>query len=371
MPMLIPAYSPSIRNYVRLAIKQLEDGWISNHGPCVASASSALSALSGVPYSILMNNGTAATECLLVALKYKYPRIKNIIIPDRTFIAPWSAAFRIFGLNSIYAIEVNPYTLNLAPSESQLNDIPPDSCLLVVHNVGSIVNVDEVHKIRPDIIILEDNCEGFLGKYNGILTGSSENTFASALSFYGNKSITCGEGGAFLTRDKDVYQYIKRYHSHGMGEERYVHPIAGSNFRMTNIAAALLHEQLLDANHILARLRQVYENYLNLFSSLSRIVRVIETDVNTEKSYWVFAISLACAGNYEEFEYFMLLNQIEVRPIFPSYSKHQFLESVPLIRHKENIPDKSSFGCLLPSGPGISEADQIHVVEAIKAYLSQ
>ena len=369
--MLVPSYSPDIKSYIHLAAKQLEDGWVSNHGPCIGPATEALAALTGIPYCILMSNGTAATECLLIALKYKHPEIKNIIIPDRTFISPWSAAFRIYGEESIYAIEVDPLTLNLAPDKSQLDRIPPDSCLVCVHNIGSIVDVDLIHSIRPDVVLLEDNCEGFLGRYNGSLTGSSDNTLASALSFYGNKIMTTGEGGAFLTRDQDVHNYIKRYYSHGMGNERYVHPIPGSNLRMTNVAAALLHEQVLRAEYIHDKIRSIHEAYSRLLEALSPRVRLVRTDPNTEKSYWMTAVLLEHCGEYIDFEQYMLDRGIEMRPIFPSYKKHAFLANIPLIKLEGISQEKSSFGCLLPSGPGLSDDQQIFVVKCINEYLDK
>ena len=63
---------------------------------------------------------------------------------------------------------------------------------------------------------MEDNCEGNLGKYENIYSGTSESTLCSAVSFYANKILTTGEGGAFLTNDKNVYEYIKSIYSHGM-----------------------------------------------------------------------------------------------------------------------------------------------------------
>ena len=52
-----------------------------------------------------------------------------------------------------------------------------------------------------------------LGEYNNKYTGTSDNILCSSVSFYGNKTITTGEGGAFITNDTEVYNYIKRIYS--------------------------------------------------------------------------------------------------------------------------------------------------------------
>ena len=67
---MIPIYKPFLKNYKKSAMKAIENGWISNHGINIKLASEKLNEILNVKYSILMNNGTAATHCLYIALKY-------------------------------------------------------------------------------------------------------------------------------------------------------------------------------------------------------------------------------------------------------------------------------------------------------------
>src|SRR5438445_748891 len=94
-----------------------------------------------------------------------------------------------------------------------------------VSNHGKYIDLSTIKLIRPDIILIEDNCEGFFGKYNNTYTGASQSVYCTSISFYGNKIITSGEGGCFVTNDDGAYEYIKRVYSHGMTEIRYVHNI--------------------------------------------------------------------------------------------------------------------------------------------------
>ena len=87
---MIPIYKPFIKNYTTSAIKCINEEWISNHGIYVKLASDNLKNLLNIKYCILMNNGTAATHCLFLALKYKYPNISKIYVPNNVFIAVWN-----------------------------------------------------------------------------------------------------------------------------------------------------------------------------------------------------------------------------------------------------------------------------------------
>jgi dTDP-4-amino-4,6-dideoxygalactose transaminase len=367
--MKIPVYSPLIRPYTSSAVAELEAGWVSNHGPYIKKTEELLSKLASIPYCILMNNGTAATECLLLTIKFKYPNVKYICIPDRTFIAPWSAATRHFSKNSIFCLEVNNQTYNIEYNEKQFDQIPEGSCFLCVHNLGSIVNIPDIKRQRPDLVVIEDNCEGFMGSYEGQLTGAHEDTVASCISFFPNKTFTSGEGGAFFTHDKEIYDYIKTYHSHGMGSERYIHPIAGSNFRMTNIAAALLYEQLSDARNILSLKRQVVDNYYEMLKNISSIVSIIPTSNQTKSSNWMVALNFK-KGSYNDFELYMKSYNIEVRPTFPSIVRHEFLNQVRFIKTEKKKNTDIAFSCFIPSGPGLKLKEQKVVVRAIEKYIN-
>ncbi len=363
---MIPVYKPNIRPYISTATNELAQGWISNHGEYIARAESLLAQICGVRYCILMNNGTSATECLAVALKYKYRIINRIYIPNNVFIAPWSLFYKHFGLEKLRGLDVTLETYNISADLSSLDRLEKNSVLLCVHNLGSVVNVPRIVKARPDLIILEDNCEGFLGLYDGIKTGSNVTTLASSLSFYGNKTITSGEGGAFLTNDEAIYNFIKIYHSHGQGDKRYIHPISGQNFRMTNIQAALLYEQLGDIQNILERKKNLWENYRRLCVESALRGELLKTSPGTEHSYWMFALRLF-SGGYQSFEKFMLDRGIEVRPFFYDIRCHEFLRDACVLENIEPTRERG-FGVLLPSYPDLTLADQIYIVSSICEY---
>ena len=72
----------------------------------------------------------------------------------------------------------------------------------------------------PKSIFIEDNCEGIFGEYENKMSGSE--SFCSSISFFGNKNITTGEGGAVYTNNTELYQYLNKIHGQGQTDERFI-----------------------------------------------------------------------------------------------------------------------------------------------------
>jgi perosamine synthetase len=195
---MIPIYKPFLneRN-LKYAHKSIDSGWISSHGEFLDLSKNKLKEILNTKYLILTSNGTTATHLLAIALKFKHPNIKKIIVPNNVYTAAWNC-FMYDKNYELIPIDSDLNTWNF--DENQISEkIDDETAILVVHNIGNVVNVPKLKRKFPNTVILEDNCEGFLGKYESKYTGTE--SFASSISFFGNKTITSGEGGAFITND--------------------------------------------------------------------------------------------------------------------------------------------------------------------------
>ena len=215
---------------------------------------------------------------------------------------------------------------------------------------------------------MEDNCEGLFGKYNGAFSGTS--ALCSAVSFYGNKTITSGEGGAFFTDDEDIYNYINSIYSHGMTSKRYIHHVIATNFRMTNVQAALLYDQLNDISHILHLKNTIFNNYDSLLTSLidSGVVQQIKKEEHTEHSKWMYSIIIP-SSSYEEIECFMKGCNIEVRPIFYDIHEHEHLKHIQ--KSGRSISSMTQSGILLPSYPELAYDQQMHIINSLHSFFKK
>lgn len=364
---MIPIYIPYTNKYNSLAIDAISKNWISNYGIYVTNAEEKLKSIMNVKYCILMCNGTAATHCLLLSIKYKYPKINKIYVPNNVFIAPWNCVLMEYNKDNIEIMKMNPETLNIDTSEEYIKSLDKNSCIFIVHNMGNIVNVPRLKRIRPDIIFIEDNCEGNFGKYENIYSGTSEASLCSALSFYANKILTTGEGGAFLTNDDEVYKYIKSVYSHGMTEERYIHDNIAYNYRMTNIQAGFLYAQLNDLEHILNLKKNVFDYYDKLFElSINHgKIRKLIIEKDTISANWMYCIIIPDL-NFKSMEKFMNEKLIQIRPFFYDIRKHKHLLDI-----KCDYPevDISHNGIMLPSYPELSKEQQEYIINCINEYL--
>lgn len=363
---MINIYQPDINNYSQSACDAIKSGWISNHGKYIELANEKLREKLGCKYSILMANGTCATQCLFLSIQYKHPEITKIYVPNNAYVAAWNSCRMVYGIEQMEVMKMNDQTWNVETDGEYIKSLDHGAGVLIVHNLGNIVNVPRLKRIRPDLVFVEDNCEGIFGKYEGTFSGASRESLCASLSFYGNKIITTGEGGAFLTNHQDLYEHIKRVYSQGMSRTRYLHDVHAYNYRMTNVQAAFLYDQLNDLDAILARKRQVFDYYEKLFQG-NKNVKLFEKEENTEKADWIFAIRIV--GNpksIEETTDFFRNHNVDIRPFFYPIDKHLHLSSiknddeVSVILNREII--------MIPSSPTITKEEQQTVANVVYEF---
>lgn len=357
----IPIYIPYLERYQTSAISAIKSNWISSAGEFVKSAEDRLKKLLNVKYCILMNNGTSATHCLYVALKLKCPNLTRIYIPNGVFIAPWNTGLVEYPKDVFVVMRTDPLTLNTDVSEEYILSLEKNSAMIVVHNYGNIVNVPRLKRMRPDITFVEDNCEGLFGKYEGMYSGTQ--SLCSSCSFFANKSISCGEGGCFFTNDDQVYEYMKTFYSHGMTSERYIHDRVATNYRMTNVQAGFLYDQLCDLDHILNLKKNIMSRYCQAFQDIPQIYP-LQTEEDTEIANWMYVITFS--DNYEEFEKYMNSQNIDTRPLFYDIGEHPHLTDIT--KHSSDVILPR--GAMLPSYPGLTEEQQNHVIQSVISFFT-
>jgi perosamine synthetase len=350
----------------------LDSSWLSSQGKYLPIVQEKLQELLGVKYVLLLNNGTSSCHLVAKALRRVCPPTSNkkkIIVPNNVYVAAWNA-FLFDKDYELIPIDADLKTWNI--DLYQLNKMIgqyPDADVLVVHNIGNIVNVPELRRKYPHTHFVEDNCEGFLGKYEGQATGTA--AIASAISFFGNKNITSGEGGAFITNSEELYQYAKCIQGQGQSETRFVHKELGYNYRMTNIQAAILCGQLQVLPDIINMKREIFETYRRAFGNREDIL-IQEISNNTENANWMFGVQVPGQLMYEAAELYFKMHGIEIRPMFYSIHTHKHLKNnadiiVPSNNINADILNKKSF--ILPSYPELTKEEQKYIIDTVNGYV--
>ncbi|NCB27760.1 MAG: DegT/DnrJ/EryC1/StrS aminotransferase family protein, partial [Bacteroidia bacterium] len=133
---------------------------------------------------------------------------------------------------------------------------------VVIRAYGLSCDMDAIVKLCQErgIYLIEDCAEAFGSRYKGQHVGTFGDV--ATFSFFGNKTITTGEGGMVLCKDKDVFDKACHLKSQGVSKEReYWHDVIAYNYRMTNICAAIGLAQLEQADDILEKKRAAAASY--------------------------------------------------------------------------------------------------------------
>lgn len=362
---MIPIYQPYLPNSVlQHAHTAIDSKWISSNGEYLNLAIDELKNICETKYVILCNNGTTATHLVSVGLNLKYPNIKNIIVPNNVYVAAWNS-FLTFPKFNLIPVDCNVNTWNVDLNELDITinqHSPEDTAVLIVHNIGNIINVPELKVKHPGFIFIEDNCEGFLGEYNGVKSGSK--SLLSSVSFYGNKTITCGEGGALFTDDDELFEYLNSAKSQGITNKKFVHDKIGYNYRMTNIEAALLHGQLKVLSEIIDKKNEVFQSY---YSNLSGVVEFQTLESNTKPSNWMLGVKFPKNVDIDKMALNLYQKNIETRPMFPPIHYHNHLKHIPA--NTTNAEYLYRHCLILPSYPELNKQKINYICEAIKSNL--
>jgi perosamine synthetase len=371
---MIPVYRPFLNSDIlSYAHRALDSTWISSKGENIPLVERYLSQMHSngdvrINNALVCCNGTAATHLLARLLRKAFPTIRKLIVPNNVYVAAWNA-FLYDGAFELEAIEADLNTWNW--DTEKLYDVISncnleETAVLAVHNLGNIVNVPKILQDWKGLVVLEDNCEGFLGKYGQCYSGTL--AFASSISFFGNKTATSGEGGAVIA--PDLYKgYIYKLRSQGQSDTRFVHDEFGYNYRMTNVQAAILRGQLENIETIVAEKERVFSLYRELLADVSG-VSFQKSDPDTKHSNWMIGIRIDNSF-YDNAEKFFNKNFIEVRPMFYPIHAHTHLNSV-YVHGDSGVAEKLNRECIvLPSYPELEDHEICHVANTVKKYIAE
>jgi 8-amino-3,8-dideoxy-alpha-D-manno-octulosonate transaminase len=209
----------------------------------------------GAGYCHLSSSGTAALRIALAACGIGAG--DEVIVPPFTFIATIEG---ILDAGAIPVFSEIDETLCLDPELIESVITPRTKAVMPVHMCGAMAHIEEIRSIcnQKGLLLIEDACQSLGATFNGKSVG----TFGQmgCFSFDPVKTITCGEGGAVVTDDKELYTLADAYADHGhdhIGNDRGLegHPILGTNFRISELNAAVGVAQLKKLDVILEKQR--------------------------------------------------------------------------------------------------------------------
>lgn len=365
IPVSMPDLSGNEEAYV---LEALRSSWISSTGKFVDRFEQDFGNLCNVRHVIPVCNGTVALHVALLALGVGPG--DEVIVPSLTYIATANAV-KYVNAQPVF-IDVDPQTWCMDPAQLESAITRHTRAIIVVHLYGHPAGMDEIHKVARihGIPIVEDAAEALLAKYRGTVVGGLGRI--ATFSFYGNKVVSSGEGGAVVTNDDDLAYRIRILRGQGMHpDRRYYFPVTGYNYRLTNVACAILCAQLERVERILARRREIFAAYQAALNGIPGIgfQPVAEWAEITPWLYCITVESKVYGHSRDDLAGYLLQNHVETRPFFiPLHTLPPFRDSRVSIPGLPVTMLLASEGLNLPTYPALKDSEIDHICVLIRAF---
>lgn len=353
-------------NEAKYVLECIQDTWISSRGKYIDRFEQMLADYCDVGHAVVTNNGTSALHLALAGCGVGAG--DEVILPTLSYVASGNAV-RYCNATPVF-VDSEPNYLNVDVRQIERAITDRTKAIMTVPLYGHPVDMDPITEIadRYDLMIIEDSAEALGAKYRGRPVGSLAK--CSTFSFFGNKLVTTGEGGAIATDDAELADRLRFLRGQGVdAKRRYWHPEIGFNFRMTNVAAALGVAQMEQIDDLLARRKQVAQWYFERLADREDLLQLPHSAEWAEHSYWMFTVLLQKDVDVDRDTWMADMDQaqIETRPVFypihwmPAY--REFAGDFPI------ADDCSTRGVNLPTHGNLTQSDVDYVCEQALASI--
>lgn len=360
-------------------VKVLKSDYLTT-GPKIEEFEEKFGKYVGVKYAVAISNGTAALHGASFAAGIKEG--DEVITTPITFAA--SANCIIYqGGKPIFA-DIDSSTYNIDPKDIEKKISSKTKAIVPVDFTGQPVNIDEINAIakKYNLIVIEDGAHSLGAEYKGKKTGSLVDM--TTFSFHPVKHITTGEGGVITTNNKELYEKLKLFRTHGITRDKqilynknegswyYEQLELGYNYRITDIQCALGISQLNKIDKFLRRRREIAEKYNEYLKDIDGIVLPYQEEY-IKSSWHLYVIQLELekfkVGRREIFEALQAENigvNVHYIPVYyhPYYQKLGYKKG--LCPNAEKLYERI---ITIPLYPKMTDKDVKDVVEALDKVL--
>lgn len=311
----IPLSQPSITALeVACVTDAVQSGWVSSKGAYIDRFEESFAAYCGTQYALTTSSGTTALH--LALLGYGIQPGDEVIVPDITFVATANAV-AYTGAKPVF-VDIDRETLCIDVEKVKQAITAKTKAIIAVHLYGHPADIPALKVIAhsKNIIIIEDAAEAHGATIQGQRTGALGD--CGVFSFYGNKIVTCGEGGMLTTNDADLYHRAVHLRSQAMSPtQRYWHTEIGFNYRMTNLQAALGFAQMKRIDEFIQKKRTIFEQYCHHLLPHPKI-KLNRTVPWAENVFWQVCMEVEgwTTVDRDEFMRAIAKRGIESRPYF-------------------------------------------------------
>ena len=313
-------------------------------------------------YCVALSNGSTSLEVALRTIDFKEG--DEVVLPSFTIISCLSAVVRA-GATPIFC-DVNMSSWNMTLNDLKKSITQKTKAVLMVHTYGYVADAIEIENYcsENNLILIEDSAEAHGQTILERKCGSFGEI--STLSFYANKHVTTGEGGAILTNNKKYYQKILQMRNLDFSEKRFIHENLYWNYRLSSLQAALGISQLKNIDKVIEKKVSQGGYYIEKLKKYNKLIKLPINNKDQNNHFWVFGILLMKDNIRDIVIKDLKHNGIETRPFFwplhlqPALPK-KFKNNVSL-PVSENLGNN---GFYIPIGSHLKKSDQDKIINCL------
>ena len=352
---------------IQNVINAVSSSWVSSLGPYLEEFEDKFAKFCGTKYCVLTSNGTTALHLALLAANITEG--DEVLVPDLTFVATANAV-RMVGATPVF-VDISANSLCIDPNLLEDKITKKTKAIIPVHLYGHPADMLSINQIatRHSLFVIEDAAEAHGAKISGKSVGSYGDV--GVFSFYGNKIITTGEGGALVTNNSKIRDRVIMLRDHAMDKvNKYWHYEVGYNYRMTNIQAALGLAQLERIEYFLKKRNEILDAYRHYLQP--RGIKLNPKIGDVESVNW---LTIAILPNFNrEFRDALITKMksesVETRPFFYPMTMLPMYKSERSNFNQVSM-DISSRGICLPTHMNIHEEDIKKVSNVLLEFIEQ
>lgn len=359
---MIPVYVPSLAGNESLYVEDaVRSGWISSLGEYVDRFEAGIRDVTGAKHAIALCNGTVALHLALHCLDVGPG--DEVIVPTFTYIASVNA-IALTGAKPVF-VDVRASDWLIDPEAAEAAITPRTKAIMPVDLYSAVSSPAIIDLARAKgFKVVQDCAEVFGATVDGKHAGMDADV--ATFSFFGNKTVTTGEGGAVISNDDALAARLRKVKGQGQSlTKRYWHDELGFNYRMTNLAAAIGVAQIERLPEIRARKQQIAAFYKQALANSG--VSFQELPPGLDSGEWMVSLLLPASADRDRVMHDMAGLGVDTRPVF--YCAHE----MPMYATGQSLPvssDISRRGISLPSYPDLTDADLERVVDALKSAMN-
>jgi dTDP-4-amino-4,6-dideoxygalactose transaminase len=277
-------------------IKSIQSGWLTT-GPVTKEFEKQFSIFFGSSsYAVSVNSATAGLHLALEAIGIKSG--DEVIIPSYTFTATAEVVSYLSAIPVIVDVDEETFNINIESIAKAITK--KTKAIIVVHFAGLSCEMDEIIKLakKNKIKIIEDAAHAFPATYKKKYIGNLS-TEATVFSFYANKTMTTGEGGMIVTKNKKIADRCKIMRLHGINKDafdrfrskspawKYDVIAAGYKYNLTDIASSIGIVQLSRIKELQKKRERIAKIYNSELSALPIIIpkNPLQGDIHSRHLY--------------------------------------------------------------------------------------